>query len=69
MNIEQALLKQVRTLTPAQQQAVLDFAASLRQQTSPVPKERIPGLHRGAFIMSDDFDDPLPDSFWVGEEE
>ena len=30
-------------------------------------QERKPGLHPGAFIMSDDFDEPLPDSFWLGE--
>jgi len=30
--------------------------------------ERIPGLHRGDIWMSDDFDEPLPDSFWTGEE-
>lgn len=29
---------------------------------------RKPGLHQGAFVMSDDFDEPLPDSFWLGEE-
>jgi hypothetical protein len=29
---------------------------------------RKPGLHRGAFEISDDFDEPLPDSFWLGEE-
>ena len=23
-----------------------------------------PGLHPGSMIMSDDFDEPLPDSFW-----
>ena len=26
--------------------------------------ERVPGLHRGEIWMSDDFDAPLPDSFW-----
>jgi antitoxin (DNA-binding transcriptional repressor) of toxin-antitoxin stability system len=34
----------------------------------PQPKEQvkipIPGLNRGSMIMSDDFDDPLPDAFW-----
>jgi hypothetical protein len=29
--------------------------------------KRKPGLHLGAFIISDDFDEPLPDSFWLGE--
>jgi predicted DNA-binding antitoxin AbrB/MazE fold protein len=30
---------------------------------------RIPDLHPGAMQMSDDFDDPLPDSFWFGDDE
>ncbi len=31
----------------------------------PISK-RIPGLHAGAISMSEDFDEPLPDSFWTG---
>lgn len=31
------------------------------------PKRRIAGLHRGKIWMSDDFDAPLPDEFWLGE--
>ena len=31
--------------------------------------KRIPDLHPGAFVFGDDFDDPLPDSFWFGEDE
>lgn len=27
---------------------------------------RIAGLNRGEIWTSDDFDDPLPDSFWLG---
>jgi prevent-host-death family protein len=30
---------------------------------------RKPGLHPGAIEMAPDFDDPLPDSFWLGDEE
>lgn len=29
---------------------------------------RTPNLHPGAIQVSDDFDDPLPDEFWLGEE-
>ena len=29
---------------------------------------RTPDLHPGAFTPADDFDDPLPDTFWLGEE-
>lgn len=31
-------------------------------------KERTPGLELGTIIIADDFNDPLPDSFWLGEE-
>lgn len=30
--------------------------------------QRVDGLHLGAIWMSDDFDAPLPDDFWLGEE-
>jgi antitoxin (DNA-binding transcriptional repressor) of toxin-antitoxin stability system len=30
-------------------------------------KKRIAGLHRGAMIASDDFDEPLGDEFLLGE--
>jgi antitoxin (DNA-binding transcriptional repressor) of toxin-antitoxin stability system len=37
-------------------------------EAPPAPiKERIFGAHPGAW-MNDDFDDPLPDSFWLGDE-
>ena len=31
-------------------------------------RPRIAGLHQGAMTMSDDFDLPLADEFWMGEE-
>jgi hypothetical protein len=31
------------------------------------PALRMPGLHRGRYGIADDFDTPLPDSFWLGE--
>ncbi len=37
----------------------------------PSPAARQPfvfGLHQGQVWMSDDFDAPLPDSFWLGED-
>jgi antitoxin (DNA-binding transcriptional repressor) of toxin-antitoxin stability system len=35
-----------------------------------VPKKgkRVAGLNRGKIRMSDDFDAPLPDEFWLGEQ-
>lgn len=34
---------------------------------SPDALIRRPNLHPGTFAISDDFDEPLPDSFWLGE--
>lgn len=31
-------------------------------------KKRIPGLNRGMIWTSDDFDAPLADEFWLGQE-
>jgi antitoxin (DNA-binding transcriptional repressor) of toxin-antitoxin stability system len=28
--------------------------------------QRIPGLHAGSMTMHSDFDQPLPDEFWLG---
>jgi hypothetical protein len=39
------------------------------REIKPKGGERVLGLHLGAMQMSDDFDDPLPDSFWLGEDE
>ncbi len=67
MNLEETLLEEVRSLTPEQQQEVLDFASFLKSRSSS-PLQRIPGLNKGAFSMTEDFDAPLPDQFWLGEE-
>lgn len=34
---------------------------------SPDALIRRPNLHPGAFVLSNDFDELLPDSFWLGE--
>ena len=31
------------------------------------PRRRKLGLHRGAWVVAEDFDEPLPDEFWLGE--
>ena len=47
----------------------LDFLSFKTQKTATSSgSKRKGGLHSGAFIVSDDFDEPLPDSFWLGEE-
>jgi len=34
----------------------------------PMKKTRTPGLHAGMIHASDDFDEPLGDEFWLGNE-
>ncbi len=36
---------------------------------NPTPAKRVLGLHEGEGWMSDDFTAPLPESFWLGDEE
>ncbi|HYW20757.1 MAG TPA: DUF2281 domain-containing protein [Nodularia sp. (in: cyanobacteria)] len=63
------LIAKLQTLAPEHQQQVLDFVEFLAQkytQTQPHEK-RIPDLNKGEIWMSDDFNEPLPDEFWLGE--
>ncbi len=53
--------------------AVLDFIQSKKAKTTHVSNQsdcpRIPGLHSGEIWISDDFNEALPDEFWLGEDE
>ncbi len=43
--------------------------ALLESVTPPKKKKRIPGLHEGNIVyMAEDFDAPLPDGFWLGDD-
>jgi prevent-host-death family protein len=35
---------------------------------APPRKKRVAGLNRGTISTSEDFDQPLPDEFWLGQE-
>jgi len=35
---------------------------------STAPEQRISGLGKGQWWVADDFDAPLPDDFWLGED-
>jgi hypothetical protein len=74
----QALFNVVNELTPEELKQLYLYITQTRLQFSGIesiktqqPTEpRILGLHAhlGTAWMSDDFDDELPDSFWLGEE-
>jgi Protein of unknown function (DUF2281) len=66
------LIAKLQTLAPEQQQEVLDFVEFLAQkyaQPQQPPQKRVLGLNQSKIWISDDFNDPLPDEFWLGESE
>lgn len=46
----------------------IPVARVISVDSSPARKARIAGLHRGSVDVSEDFDAPLPDEFWLGTE-
>ncbi|MBW4667114.1 MAG: DUF2281 domain-containing protein [Cyanomargarita calcarea GSE-NOS-MK-12-04C] len=70
LDVTKALIAKLQSLAPEQQQTLLDFAEFLAHK-HPQPQavqQRVPDLNRGEIWMSEDFNDPLPDEFWTGEE-
>lgn len=61
-------------LPPELQQEVFDFASYLAEKKAgtkapeALHKERVPGLHKGQLTMRGDFNEPLSDDFWLGQE-
>jgi hypothetical protein len=75
LKITEVLIAKVQSLPPEQQQTLLDFVEFLEHkntQPQPIPtqpvQQRVLGLNRGEVWMSEDFNEPLPDEFWLGEE-
>lgn len=74
------LLGKLQHLLPENQQLLLTFAefllerqmrsipenTSVEAAPSP-PQQRVLGLHQGMGWMSEDFNEPLSDAFWLGE--
>lgn len=73
LNITDTLISKLQNLPPEQQQMVVNFVEFLAQkyaQSQPsqnIKKRRVAGLHEGMGWISDDFNEPLPDEFWMGE--
>ena len=73
MEIRQKIHQQIDQLLPDQLNLLaefLDFLQFKRSKASDFTAElaeRQPSLHPGAFVISEDFDAPLLDSFWLGK--
>ncbi len=70
--LKEMLWQEIELLPDSRLQAVLEFVRFLQdiEQKEPkaVPSRRIPGLDAGTTWVSDDFDEPLPDSSWLGDD-
>jgi Protein of unknown function (DUF2281) len=51
---------------------ILSFIRSAKSKAVQSPNhlsaQRVAGLHDGQIWISDDFNDPLPDEFWLGDD-
>ncbi|GIK58370.1 MAG: DUF2281 domain-containing protein [Chloroflexi bacterium] len=70
---KEALWQEIDALPEAQLKTLWDFVQFLHYMSGQKPEsrkisQRIPGLDAGTTWVSDDFDAPLPDSFWLGDD-
>lgn len=64
----EALNTLIDQLPAALREEVFDYASYLLERKLPEAQQpRQANLHSGAMRMSDDFDAPLPEKFWLGE--
>ncbi|MBE9204526.1 hypothetical protein IQ218_15105 [Synechocystis salina LEGE 06099] len=70
MSIQEILCEAQALSTQEQIQLAAQLLQSVQEKTNlsiESKKQRVPGLHRDSCIVSDDFDEPLSDNFWIGE--
>ena len=69
------MLRAIEHLSQEQKNALrqrldaLESATDTMKEVTSQLKPRTPNMHPGSVWMSDDFDDPLPDEFWFGDDE
>ncbi|NEQ79277.1 MAG: DUF2281 domain-containing protein [Moorea sp. SIO2I5] len=72
IGLPKEFLKSLQALPPQQQRMVFDFVEFLalkyvKSEPSQSQAPRISGLLEGQGWISDDFNEPLSDEFWFGE--
>ena len=67
----QSLLERLAQLPePVQNRLAKHFLKALEEAETRMaqqPRQRIAGLGKGTIVIADDFDEPLPEAFWLGE--
>lgn len=61
----QDLYSVIEKLPPDLQTKVYDYALTLAREAE--PDELVLNMHKGALGIAEDFDAPLPESFWLGD--
>ncbi len=73
MDTKQLIVSELESTSEDLLSEVLQFIKSIKRQhpilVDNIPHQRIPNLEQGKIVMSDDFNDPLPDAFWLGVDE
>ena len=73
MNTKELIVSELESTSEDLLSEVLEFVKSIKRQQpisiANTARQRIPNLEQGKIIMSDDFNEPLSDSFWLGVNE
>jgi hypothetical protein len=73
VNTKELIVSELESTSEDLLSEVLEFVKSIKRQQSisisTTARQRIPNLEQGKIIMSDDFNEPLSDSFWLGVDE
>jgi hypothetical protein len=76
VSTKELIISELESIPDALLSEVLSLVRSIKhqQQASTVistskTRQRTPNLEQGKITMSDDFNEQLPDSFWLGVEE
>jgi len=67
----QSHLKELLTLVGTGIEVILtegDIPVARLLHIESASNSRVAGLHKGAIFTSEDFDEPLPEAFWTGEQ-
>lgn len=63
------ILAQAKDLPLSQRkELIFNLVESITDSDNKRITQRVFGLTKGTFVMSDDFDEELPDAFWLGDE-
>ena len=73
MDTKQLIVSELESTSEDILSEVLQFVKSIKRQQpisiSTTARQRIPNLEQGKIVMSDDFNEPLPEAFWLEVED